>query len=96
MPKFRNKPTTIDAVQFDWKDGRGIPDIAGVRFEEWTDVKVEGGVKRAPVVSTAYVVTIHGQKTPVVRGDWIITEPDGRHYYPCKPDIFAARYEPLT
>ena len=39
------------------------------------------------------MVTIHGDKIPVVKGDWIIQEPDGKHYYPCKPDIFAATYE---
>ena len=40
-----------------------------------------------------WVVTIHGQKTPVVPGDWIITEPDGIHHYPCKPDVFETIYE---
>lgn len=40
-----------------------------------------------------WVVTIHGQKTSVALGDWIIQEPDGEHYYPCKPDIFEKRYE---
>jgi hypothetical protein len=42
-----------------------------------------------------YVITIHGQKTIVMPGDWIITEPDGIHHYPCKPDIFAATYGPV-
>ncbi len=41
------------------------------------------------------VVTVHGQRTFVEYGDWIITEPDGIHHYPCKPDIFAATYEAL-
>ena len=40
-----------------------------------------------------HVITIHGQKTPVAFGDWIIEEPDGKHYYPCKPGIFAETYE---
>ena len=39
------------------------------------------------------VTTIHGQDATVVIGDWIITEPDGEHYYPCKPDIFSQTYE---
>lgn len=43
-----------------------------------------------------WVVTIHGHKAPVVPGDWIIREPDGIHYYPCKPDVFAATYEPVA
>ena len=41
----------------------------------------------------AFVTTAHGDKTRVVSGDWIIPEPDGRGYYPCKPDIFEATYE---
>ena len=39
------------------------------------------------------VTTIHGQEAQVTIGDWIITEPDGEHFYPCKPDIFAEIYE---
>lgn len=41
-----------------------------------------------------YVVTIHLQQCNVVSGDWIIAEPDGTHFYPCKPDIFEKSYEP--
>lgn len=43
----------------------------------------------------AYVVTIHGEKAKLAPGDWVITEPDGEHHYPCKPDIFEATYEPI-
>jgi len=39
------------------------------------------------------VQTIHGQDTKVVENDWIITEPDGEHFYPCKPDIFENTFE---
>ncbi len=28
-------------------------------------------------------------------GDWILPEPKADRYYPCKPDIFAATYEPI-
>lgn len=31
----------------------------------------------------------------VCPGDWVITGIKGEHY-PCKPDIFAATYEPVT
>ena len=41
----------------------------------------------------AWVVTIHGQAAKVVPGDWIISEVDGEHHYPCKPWIFEATYE---
>lgn len=45
---------------------------------------------------SCYTITIHGQKTNVKLGDWIILEPgypDGSRAYPCKPDIFQKKYE---
>ena len=29
----------------------------------------------------------------VTSGDWVLPEPDGVHFYPVKPEIFAATYE---
>ena len=41
--------------------------------------------------------TIHdGQICNLVVGDWIMPEPDGEHFYPIKPHIFAATYEPVS
>ena len=40
-----------------------------------------------------YVTTIHNNDVPICIGDWIIPEPDGIHFYPVKPDIFAETYE---
>ena len=40
-----------------------------------------------------YVVTTHGQKTQIVDGDYIVREPDGSGFYPCKPDIWLAGHE---
>ncbi len=54
------------------------------------------GVFRREEDLSPYVVTIHDQCCYVVSGDWIIAEPDGVHFYPCKPDIFEATYEPVT
>jgi hypothetical protein len=45
---------------------------------------------------TPYVVTIHRQRVYLEHGDWVIPEGDGVHFYPCKPDIFEATYEPAT
>lgn len=42
----------------------------------------------------SHLHTIHeGQLVYLEHGDWIIPEPDGEHFYPCKPDIFEATYE---
>jgi len=50
--------------------------------------------KRSELYDAKFIcTTIHGQETIVAIDDWVITEPDGEHYYPCKPAIFAARYE---
>ncbi len=32
----------------------------------------------------------------VKEGDWIIAEPDGSGFYPCNPDVFAVKYEPIA
>lgn len=53
------------------------------------------GVFRREEDASPYVVTIHGQRCYIEPGDWIIPEPDGVHFYPVKPDIFAATYEPV-
>lgn len=53
------------------------------------------GVFRRPEDYSPFVVTIHGQRSYLSPGDWIIPEPDGVHYYPCKADIFAATYDPI-
>jgi len=88
--KFRKKPVVIEATQFfenrqPWP--RGVkPATLQHNLPRDRDYWPAG----APVV-----VTIHGQTTRVRDGDWIITEPDGKHFYPCKPDIFAATYEPV-
>ena len=90
MAKFRKKPVVIEAVQFD---------PAGRHRME-----LPGGVDGSPSPGADnwgyegcefWVVTAHGQRTKVVAGDWVIPEPDGRGHYPCKPDIFAATYEPV-
>lgn len=40
-----------------------------------------------------YVVSGKQGEVRVEPGDWIIAEPDGSGFYPCKPDVFAAKYE---
>lgn len=62
-------------------------------FQWFPHMGIQGGVEIDHDANNYYVVTIHGQRAYVESGDWIITEPDGQHHYPCKPDIFAATYE---
>jgi hypothetical protein len=82
MAKFRRKPIVIDAVQWDGLARvRGMCDgaVCGLKPENWSE----------------HVHTMHdGQMVELTPGDWIIPEPDGVHFYPCKPEVFSATYEP--
>ena len=53
------------------------------------------GVFRRVEDYSPYVVTIHGQRCYIEQYDWIVPEPDGVHFYPVKPGIFATTYEPV-
>ncbi len=80
MARFRSRTIEIEAVQ--WTPGLAHP---GLGYD------VVAGEERA------YVTTAHDQRVYLSPGDWIIDEPitPGRHY-PCKPDVFATRYEPAV
>lgn len=78
MAKFRKKPVVIDAEQFFINSENGWP----------------AGVCKDGASSTGYAIdTLEGRALEVAEGDWIITGVKGE-LYPCKPDIFAATYEP--
>ena len=84
--KFRKKPVVIDAIQWDgtWEDVLRIKKFTnGAAFERHD---LDG--KR----SYLYIKTLEGEHI-VSPKDWIIKGVQGE-FYPCKPDIFAATYEP--
>lgn len=87
MQKFRKKPVVIEAVQL---DGNTV-EIAkwlqehGAKFLVWTHPYDSGQ-------DEVKILTLEG--TMIAEpGDWIIRGVKGE-FYPCKPDIFAATYEP--
>ena len=58
-----------------------------IEAEQYTNVGPDPvGVFRRDEDLSPYVVTIHDQRCYLTPGDWIIPEPDGVHFYPCKPD----------
>lgn len=85
MPLYRRKPgNPVDARQWNLNDG----DV--FMMADWPGVQFDHGAGRA------YIETMHaGQRVFLEKGDWILPEPDGVHFYPCKPDIFAASYEAI-
>ncbi len=81
MPKFRKKPVIIEAEQYS-KHGRLVKGVCD---------------KLHCFDTEPHLHTIHnGQVVFLETGDWIIPEPDGEHYYPCKPDVFRATYEEVS
>lgn len=80
--KFRKKPAVIDAVQFDGtpQSAQAVTEFAG----KWAQPHPDGSLT---------IYTLEGPLSAAV-GDWIIKGVKGE-FYPCKPDIFAATYEPI-
>jgi hypothetical protein len=87
MAQFRKRPVVVEAEQW-WPNS----EIKGVQYEqEYTKADLDG---ERIIREGAYVTTIHGERAHLAPGDYVITEPDGIHHYPCKPDIFEATYDP--
>lgn len=78
--KFRKKPVVIEAIQY----------VEGNRAEivEFTNRGISGGMNDRRI----WIHTLEGTMEANY-GDWIIKGIKGE-FYPCKPDIFEATYEP--
>lgn len=88
MNKFRKKPVVIEARQF-------LGTIDGARqIVDWVRAgKHEANVLEIGSSTHAVLIkTLEGEHRADI-GDWIIKGVKGE-FYPCKPDIFAATYEP--
>ena len=93
--KFRKKPVVIDAVQFTREiieahllDDKPLPE--GVQLSSASCHPKD----RIVYSYSCYIDTLEGMMK-VSEGDWIIKGVNGE-FYPCKPDIFAATYEPVA
>jgi hypothetical protein len=80
MPKFRKKPVVIDAVQWTGENPDALDVFCGNSID-WQ--KGQGEL---------LIATSEGDMI-AREGDWIIKGVKGE-FYPCKPDIFEATYEP--
>jgi hypothetical protein len=103
MPLFRKKPVVIEAEQWNpnalmWADIEDWPkDVRPTTYIEVSELLGTNGCSKGPPywgwAVMAIVDTPEG-KHVASPGDWIITGVQGERY-PCKPDIFAATYEPV-
>jgi hypothetical protein len=87
--RFRTKEREIEAVQF---HGCGYYEARGLAYPEGVCFCDEGKV--ISDTPHAHVHTMHGQIVLLAVDDWISPEPDGSGFYPIKPSVFEARYEP--
>lgn len=84
MPLFSKKPVVISATQFFIADHTTHTDVCfGTPNPELEPY----------LVGKHWLPTLEGWHE-VSDGDWVITGVKGEKY-PCKPDIFAATYEPV-
>jgi hypothetical protein len=78
--KYRKKPVVIDAMQV-------------TEATPFTDVATFVGKDIRVGINGIVIDTLEGE-LHVSPDDWIIRGVKGE-FYPCKPDIFAATYEPV-
>ena len=91
MPLFRKKPVVIEAVQ--WFEVGDHPAVHGRPPEMMAFCgKCERRSYEHGEITT--LESKQGHTHEVCPGDWIITGVQGE-VYACKPDIFAATYEPV-
>lgn len=90
MSKFRKNPVVIEAVRVpdDKRDMRAWRALM-LFMPDWKTQSWSGG----NMTGTIVIKTLQGEMT-AKPGDWIIKGVKGE-FYPCKPDIFAATYEPV-
>lgn len=84
--QFRKKPVVIEAMQF---TGENFFDCLAFMGPIPEAVWMECHTTDLPVIHT-----LEGDMVVSV-GDWIIRGVKGE-FYPCKPDIFEATYEPVV
>ena len=86
MPRFRKKPVVIEAEHFTLENRhRAFNFITCNHYAGFGD----GGEPDL----TIRIETLEGEITASLN-DWIIKGVKGE-FYPCKPDIFEATYEPV-
>lgn len=96
MSKFRKKPVVIEAMLWPGMPNPTGPDAKRElayldRFDAWMAAN-QGDRKCRYRGAHVVIPTLEGEME-ASPGDWIIRGVQGE-LYPCKPDIFAATYEP--
>lgn len=90
MPLYRKKPVEVEARKFETNNEAGTAHMD--ELVAWIN---ENGKREAAHNGTDILIrTLEGVMQATV-GDYIIKGVQGE-FYPCKPDIFEATYEPVV
>ena len=89
MPKFRKKPVVIEA----WEWNETVTLLRQLEAIGLSCAGCDGHVQRPDECTDMHIRTLEGAMR-CAPGDFIIKGVKGE-FYPCKPDIFAATYEPV-
>lgn len=96
--KFRKRPVVVEARQFigpateKFAVYQWVEDNTEGSFEPYTDPPPTSGASIDPASGGMLIATLEGVMH-VSNGDWVIRGVEGE-FYPCKPAIFEATYEP--
>jgi hypothetical protein len=85
--RWRKKPLVITAIQF---TGANVGEI----WEVFGTAGIYGPAEKNP--DHLILTTVHGDPAPARAGDWVIPDAAPGTFYPCKPEVFAATYEPAA
>ena len=80
--RFRKKPVEIEAIQY-----------VGTNLVQVAQFIADRDGQFIPSIGQIDIVTLEGTMT-ASPGDWVICGTEGE-LYPCKPDAFAATFEPV-
>lgn len=91
IKKYRKKPVVVEAKQ--WHEAGEHSEVRPFSRDEETGKLVCGKCRTHRMDAHGWIDTLEGGHI-VCPGDWIIKGVQGE-YYPCKPDIFEATYDPV-
>jgi hypothetical protein len=91
MAQYRKKPVVIDAVRI---ENAGGTNCDACRVSRWIKECADDAPDAVCDGIALYIPTLEGTMRADV-GDWVIRDGKGE-FYPCKPDIFEATYEPVV
>lgn len=84
--KYRKKPVVIEAIQYQREDNI-------MQVQDFFESK-NGRELLFDVGKNEYFIRTPEGDMYLTKGDWVIKGIKGE-FYPCKPDIFEATYEPV-